>query len=135
MLCFLETPVLRFDLLPYYRRNKRISYNVEKLTTVFDHHNDCVYNTVTKKILPEKFAKIFLNHEQEGAEKRLQKFTNDRIEGNISIWKPLKKTNYQHLMRILNLSREILMERQLDLKKRTLYQDRLWQLEADQRFT
>ena len=92
VLCFLETPVLRFDLLPYYRRNKRISDNVEKLTTVFDHHNDCVYNTVTKKILPEKFAKIFLNHEQEGAEKRLQKFTNDRIEGNISIWKPLKKT-------------------------------------------
>ena len=71
-------------------KNKRISDNVEKLTTVFDHHNtnfeesDCVYNTVTKKILPEKFAKVFLNHEQEG-EKRLQEFTNGRIEGNVSI--------------------------------------------------
>ena len=34
---------------------------------------------------------MFLNHEQEG-EKRLQEFTNGRIEGSISIWKPLKKT-------------------------------------------
>ena len=34
---------------------------------------------------------MFLNHEQ-GGEKRLQEFTNDRIEGSISIWKPLKKT-------------------------------------------
>ena len=34
---------------------------------------------------------MFLNHEKEG-EKRLQEFTDDRIEGNISIWKPLKKT-------------------------------------------
>ena len=33
---------------------------------------------------------MFLNHEQQG-EKRLQEFTNDRIEGNIFIWKPLKK--------------------------------------------
>ena len=42
-------------------KNKRISNNVEKLTTVFDRHNtnfeesDCVYNTVTKKIFQEKF--------------------------------------------------------------------------------
>ena len=78
-------------------KNKKISDNVEKLTTVFDYHNtnfeesDCVYNTVTKKILLEKFAKVFLNHEQKG-EKRLQEFTNDRVKGSISIWKPLKKT-------------------------------------------
>ena len=78
-------------------KNKRISDNVEKLTTVFDYHNtkyeepDCLYNTVNKNILPEKFAKVFLNHEQEG-EKCLQEFTTDRIEGSISIWKPLKKT-------------------------------------------
>ena len=78
-------------------KSKRILDNAEKLTTVFDHHNtnfeesDCVYNTVNKKILPEKFVKMFLNHEQQG-EKRLQEFTNDRIEGNIFIWKPLKKT-------------------------------------------
>ena len=63
-------------------KNKRISDNVEKLTTLFYHHNTnfresySVYNTVTKKILPEKFAKMFLNHEQEG-EKRLQEFTNE----------------------------------------------------------
>ena len=58
-------------------KNKRISDNAEKLTTVFDQHttnfeeSDFVYNTITKKILPEKIAKVFLNHEQEG-EKRLQ---------------------------------------------------------------
>ena len=46
-------------------KNKRISDNVEKLTTVFYYHitnfedSYCVYNTVTKKILPEKFAKCF----------------------------------------------------------------------------
>ena len=34
---------------------------------------------------------MFLNHEQEG-EKRLQEFTNDRIDDNIFISKPLKKT-------------------------------------------
>ena len=42
-------------------KSKRILDIVEKLTTVFDHHNtnfeesDRVYNTVNKKILPEKF--------------------------------------------------------------------------------
>ena len=78
-------------------KNKRISDDVEKLPTVLDYHNtnfeesDCVYNTVNKNILPEKFAKVFLNHEQEG-EKRLQEFTNGSFEGSISIWKPLKKT-------------------------------------------
>ena len=74
-------------------KNRRIADNVERVTTVFDHHNrnfeesDCVYNTATKKILAEKFEKVFLNHEQE-SEKCLQEFT----EGNIFIWKPLKKT-------------------------------------------
>ena len=70
-------------------KNKRIADNVEKLTIVFEE-SDCVYNTVTKKILPEKFENLFLNHEQEG-EKRLKDFISDSIEGNISIWKPLKK--------------------------------------------
>ena len=106
-------------------KNKKISDNVEKLTTVFDYHNtnseesDCVYNTVTKEILPEKFAKVFLNHEQ-GGEKRLQEFTNDRIEGSISIWKSLRKPNYQPLIQMLNLSRQISMVRQLDLKKKEI---------------
>ena len=85
---------------PKRGKNKRNSDNVEKLTAVFDHHNanfeksDSAFNTLTKKILPEKFAKRFLNYEQEG-EKRLQEFTNYRMEGIVSIWKLLKKTKLQ----------------------------------------
>ena len=77
-------------------KSERISDTVEKLTTVFDHHNtnfeesDCVYNTVTKKILPEKLAKVFLNHEQEG-EKRLQEFTNRNSHSEVFLGKCVLK--------------------------------------------
>lgn len=45
---------------------------------------------MTKTILPKKFAKVFLNHDQEGG-KRLKEFINKRIQDNVPIWKLLKK--------------------------------------------
>ena len=77
-------------------KNQRITENVVKLSTVFHAHStnfdetECVYNTVTKKVLDFKFAEPFLAHEEEG-DKLLQKYIRERLEGDKSIWDTMAK--------------------------------------------
>ena len=62
MLCFLETPVLRFALLPYYRQNlgfcffrplrKWVNEKKEQMNSFF--FNDPIINLRAKPILPEE---------------------------------------------------------------------------------
>ena len=58
-----------------------------------------------------------MNHEQEG-EKHLKEFINGRIEGNISIWKPLKKTKLPTVHVNVKSFKKILIVKQIDLKKK-----------------
>ena len=75
---------------------KELQDNINKLIKVFDNHNtsfeqtDLVYNTITKKILPDNYAKLFLNHEE--GEKPLNLFIAERLEHDVSIWEPSQKT-------------------------------------------
>ena len=75
-------------------KNVRITDNVNKVLDIFEYYNtnfeesENVYNTITKKILPQKLAETFLEQENEG----LMQFIDERIERDISIWEPLKKT-------------------------------------------
>ena len=71
-------------------KSERINEGVRKLNQVFVSHEvkfdetDLVFNVITKTVLPEKFAKEFLEIEDE--ENKLYKlFIEERIVGSKSI--------------------------------------------------
>ena len=83
-------------------KSERIKEGVGKLIQVFVSHKvkfdetDLVFNVITKKLLPEEFAKEFLGIEDEG-NKLYKLFIEERIVGSKSIWDTIKKENYQPL--------------------------------------
>ena len=82
-------------------QSERIN-GVRKLSQVCVCHEvkfdetDLVFNVITKKVLPEKFAKEFLEIEDEG-NKLYTLFIEERIVGSKSIWGTIKKS-YQPLI-------------------------------------
>ena len=87
-----------FDKWKHFLRSLQGStYRAATVSDIFEYHNtnfeesENVYNTITKKILPQKLAETFLEQENE-EQRRLMQFIDERIEGDISIWEPLKKT-------------------------------------------
>ena len=83
-------------------KSERINEVVGKVIQVFLSHKvkfdetDLVFNVITKKLLPEEFAKEFLGIEDEG-NKLYKLFIEERIVGSKSIWDTIKKENYQPL--------------------------------------
>ena len=72
-------------------KNTRIGNNVEKLSAIFNtynvnfNHTDSVYNILTMKVITR-----FLDSVKIGQE-RYEKFINQNVEGDSSIWDTLKK--------------------------------------------
>ena len=75
--------------------NKRLFGNVEKILTVMKSFNvsfeasQFLANVVTKAVLPQKVAEEFLQHEKIG-QALYNTFVQDRIQGEQSIWVPMK---------------------------------------------
>ena len=79
------------------RAKIRLADDVRKLRQVFQCHetsfddDEQVYNIVTKTVLEKKFADRFLQFKEVG-EQIFQKFVDDRLLGEMSIWQPLPKS-------------------------------------------
>ena len=56
--------------------------------------SDCVFNVVSKAILPAQAAFEMLNHAKIGKE-RYDEFVKERLHGSLSIWAPMRKRMLQ----------------------------------------
>ena len=82
-------------------KNERINQGICKLIQVFVSHEVnfdetvLVFNVITKKVLPEKYSKEFLEIDDE-SDKLYNSFINERTVGSKSIWDTMKKkvTNF-----------------------------------------
>lgn len=78
--------------------NTRYHNDVQKLTVVYENHDLTfvdsadVFNIITKSVLPENKAEMFLNHDRIGEELYL-KFRLERLQGEKSVWEPTVKRN------------------------------------------
>ena len=77
---------------------ERIKTNFDKLLVSMEmfevsfEQSENVFNVVSKRVLPVEESKEFLNHAEIG-EKLYQKFVKERIQGDSSVWDPMKRNN------------------------------------------
>lgn len=76
----------------------RIANNIVNLLNIFETfeisfiESDSVMNVVSKAVLPTNVALELLQHQMIGEETYTQ-FVNERIQGPLSVWSPMKKRN------------------------------------------
>ena len=102
--------------------NHRITSNTIKMKQVMEEQSinfddyDCVFNVITKTVLPPPAATEFLNHEVEG-EIHYTEFINARIVGNTSIWDSRKKRNLSTFKTMVKATKVPLKEKIVQLKE------------------